>query len=150
MRKILVMNGPNLNLLGERSPTMYGTKTLADIERMCQQTADDLGYEVVFFQSNHEGALIDCLQAHRHDVSGVVINPGGYGHSSVALRDALELIEAPIIEVHLTHLAKRESFRHFTLTAGAVTGVVSGIGAFGYRRIGILAIDELLSQENEE
>ena len=130
--KILVINGPNLNLLGKRDVALYGADTLADIESMCEETCTKLGYESVFFQSNIEGEIIDCLQESMGKVAGILINPAGFTHTSVAIRDTLEVCECPIIEVHLSNLAKRESFRQITLTAAVVTGVVSGLGALGY------------------
>ena len=146
---ILVVNGPNLNLLGMRDIEIYGKDTLADIEAMCQTVCGDLGYECVFYQSNIEGEIIDCLQTHMGNVNGILINPAGFTHTSVAIRDALEVCDCPIIEVHLSNLAKRESFRQMTLTAAVVTGVVSGLGALGYR-LGLLGLAGLIDRGEEQ
>ena len=143
--KILIVNGPNLNLLGVRDVQHYGVDTLADIERLCEATCHELGYALEFFQSNLEGEIIDCLQAHMGKVHGILINPAGFTHTRVAIRDALEVCECPIIEVHLSNLAKREPFRQITLTAAVVTGVVSGLGALGYR-IGLFGLAALIER----
>ena len=129
---IYVLNGPNLNLLGVREPHIYGHTTLADIEGRCAALAKDLGHEIVFRQTNHEGELIDWVQKARTAASALVINPAGYGHTSVALLDALKNVPGPIIECHLSSPAKRERFRHFTYVGLAATGVVAGFGAESY------------------
>ena len=141
--KIIIINGPNLNLLGSRDVEVYGASTLKEIEALCERTGLELGYECVFFQSNLEGAIVDCLQAHLGSVAGILINPAGFSHTSVAIRDALELCSCPVIEVHLSNLAKREAFRQISLTAAVVTGVVSGLGALGYR-VGLIGLADLI------
>lgn len=131
---LAIVNGPNLNLLGERDPRHYGTATLADIEESCARTADGLGFDVHCFQSNHEGAIVDELQRLRREVAGIVINAAAYTHTSVAIRDALDLVRAPYVEVHLSDIHAREGFRrHSYLSDGAVE-VIAGEGAAGYDR----------------
>jgi 3-dehydroquinate dehydratase-2 len=132
-RKVLVLHGPNLNLLGTREPDVYGRVTLAQIDADLKAAGRALDVEVETFQSNHEGALIDRVQAARDEASAIVINPGGYTHTSVALRDALAAVGLPVIEVHLSNVAAREEFRHRSLIAPISVGQVVGLGAFGYR-----------------
>jgi 3-dehydroquinate dehydratase-2 len=127
----LVINGPNLNRLGLREPEIYGRETLDELNARIQTHAQTLGLKVSFFQSNHEGALIDRLHAYG-DAKGVVINPGGLAHTSVALRDAIASIPIPSIEVHISNIFAREPFRHVSLISGACRGVVSGLGTSGY------------------
>jgi 3-dehydroquinate dehydratase-2 len=129
---IFVLNGPNLNLLGVREPHIYGSTTLADIEASCRALAGELGYDLVFRQTNHEGELIEWVQEARTAASALVINPAGYGHTSVALLDALKNVPGPIVECHLSNPAQRESFRHHTYVSLAATGVVAGFGADSY------------------
>lgn len=132
MDTVLVLHGPNLNLLGEREPHIYGHTTLADIDRQLVALAAELGVAVESFQSNHEGALIDKLQADRRSAAAVVINAGALTHTSIALRDALAALDRPIVEVHLSNIHRRESFRHRSLMAGVVTGQVLGFGPDSY------------------
>ncbi|ATQ43202.1 type II 3-dehydroquinate dehydratase [Caulobacter mirabilis] len=132
VKPIHVLNGPNLNLLGTREPEIYGYETLADVQARCEARAQALGLSVVFRQSNHEGQLIDWVQAARTEASALVINPAGYGHTSVALLDALKTLAIPIVECHLSNPAARESFRRETYVSLAATGVVSGFGAASY------------------
>ena len=128
--RILVLNGPNLNLLGTREPDLYGSETLADVEASCR--ALDLA-ELDFAQSNHEGALIDAIQAARGARDGIVINPGGYSHSSVAILDALNAFEGRVVEVHVSNIHRREAFRHRSMVSGRADAVIAGLGVEGYR-----------------
>jgi 3-dehydroquinate dehydratase-2 len=131
--KVLVLNGPNLNLLGTREPQTYGTTTLADLEAMLAADAAAAGVELECLQSNHEGVLIDRIHAARGSVDGIVINPGGLTHTSVALRDALAGVAIPFVEVHISNVHRREPFRHHSYLSGIAEGVVAGLGVFGYR-----------------
>lgn len=141
-RTILVINGPNLNLLGEREPHIYGSRTLDDINQELTLLAQQAGYELQCFQSNHEGDLVDQVQQARLSTCGLIINPGGYAHTSVALRDALSAYAHPMMEVHLSNIYKREGFRHHSYISAVVTGLICGLGADGYR----LALDALLQK----
>jgi 3-dehydroquinate dehydratase-2 len=136
---ILILNGPNLNLLGTRQPEIYGHASLADVEKSCRRRAGELGLGLEFRQSNHEGELIDWIQQARGKMAGIVINPAGYSHSSVALLDALVACELPVIEVHLSNIFKREAFRHHSFVSEAARGVICGLGPRGY----LLALDAL-------
>ncbi len=136
---IYVLNGPNLNLLGEREPEIYGRTTLADIGRMAAACAEDHGLNVEFRQSNHEGALVDWLQEARSGACGVVLNAGALTHTSVALYDACKALTVPLIEVHLSNPHAREPFRHHSFISPAAKGVICGLGVQGY----LLAIDAL-------
>ena len=131
-RKILVLNGPNLNLLGQRQPEVYGRETLADVERACTALADELGVAVEFRQSNHEGQLIDWIHAARGTAAGIVVNPAAYTHTSVALLDALSAFDGPVIEVHISNIHKREDFRHHSFVSLRADGVIAGCGTEGY------------------
>lgn len=146
---ILVLNGPNLNLLGQREPERYGTETLSEIEASLRALVSDAPagsggspITLAFQQSNHEGDLIDAVQQARHTTVGLIINPGGYGHTSIALRDALVAYPHPAVEVHLSNIYAREGFRRHSLLSDVVTGVICGLGADGYR----LALRSLLSR----
>jgi 3-dehydroquinate dehydratase-2 len=130
--RFLVLHGPNLNLLGSREPEVYGTTTLEEIDAMLSRAAAGAGHEIRSFQSNHEGELIDKLQAAGGSVDGVIINPGGFTHTSVALRDAVQALAVPVVEVHLSNIYARESFRQQSLLSGVCAGVVSGFGAQSY------------------
>lgn len=134
MLRVLVMNGPNLNLLGTRETDVYGTTTLEEIEGMCVAKGAELGVDVTFYQSNHEGSLIDRLHEARGAVAGVVINPGAYTHYSYALRDAIAGVELPTVEVHLSDIASREEFRRVSVTAPVCIAQVSGLGPESYLR----------------
>jgi len=136
---VYVLNGPNLNLLGTREPEIYGRATLADIEKAVAAHARRHGLEVVFRQSNHEGVLVDWIQEAANKGSGIVINPGAYSHSSIALLDALKAVTRPVIEVHLSNPHRRESFRHHSFVSEAATGVICGLGTTGY----LLAIEAM-------
>lgn len=131
-KPIYVLSGPNLNLLGAREPEIYGRDTLEDVRLRCEARAKALGREIEFRQSNHEGELIDWIQEARTKACALVINPAGYGHTSVALLDALKAAEVPVVECHLSNPAAREEFRRTTFVSLAATGVVSGFGAASY------------------
>jgi 3-dehydroquinate dehydratase-2 len=131
--RILVVHGPNLNLLGKREPEIYGTQTLADIDADLAAAAKDLCVEVESFQSNHEGELIDRIQEAMGHADGILINPGGFTHSSVALRDALVATDLPVVEIHLSNVYARESFRRLSYVSPIAVGVISGLGAQGYQ-----------------
>jgi 3-dehydroquinate dehydratase-2 len=130
---VVVIHGPNLNLLGTREPHIYGHTTLADIDQDLRRAGEDLGVAVECFQSNSEGALIDRVHEARQQAQALIINAGGYTHTSVALRDALAAVGLPVIEVHLTNLAAREEFRHRSLLAPVCIGQITGLGGLGYR-----------------
>ena len=131
-KPIYVLSGPNLNLLGTREPEIYGRDTLEDVRKRCEARATSLGYEIVFRQSNHEGELVDRIQEAREKASALVINPAAYGHTSVALLDALKAVGVPVVECHLSNPAAREAFRHHSYVSLAATGLVSGFGAASY------------------
>jgi len=137
--RILILNGPNLNLLGEREPAVYGRDRLSDIEKACARHAKSVGLAIDFRQSNHEGELIDWIQAARKTHAAIVINPAGYSHSSVSLMDALIAFERPVIEVHLSNIFRREPFRHHSYVSRVALGVISGLGKQGY----LAALDAL-------
>lgn len=130
--RLLLVNGPNLNLLGTREPEVYGDATLADVEALVERTAAEASYEVRSVQSNHEGVLIDAIHAARDDCAGIVINPGALTHTSVALRDALLAAELPVVEVHLSNVHRREPFRHHSYVSDIAEVVVVGAGIDGY------------------
>lgn len=136
---LLVLNGPNLNLLGTRQPEVYGRTTLADIQALCERTAAGLGRRVAFAQSNHEGALIDAIHGARGTHAGIVLNAGAYTHSSIALMDAIASVALPVVEVHLSNIHAREPFRHKSYISPVAVGMICGFGATGYR----LAIEAL-------
>ena len=144
---ILVLNGPNLNLLGVREPATYGRETLADIEEACLEKAAELGLSVDFRQSNHEGQLVDWIQEARENADGIILNAAAYTHTSIAILDALKAAELPVIEVHLSNIYRRETFRHVSYVSAAAHGVICGFGGDGY----LLALDamaRLLETEN--
>lgn len=140
MTRILVLNGPNLGTLGTREPKLYGTATLSDIESLVRERAAELGVILRLAQSNHEGELIDILEAERARADGCIVNPGGLAHTSIALTDALRAFERPVIEVHITNVFSREPERRVLLTAAACAGVISGLGVRGY----VLALDAIM------
>ncbi len=145
-KTILILNGPNLNLLGEREPEVYGHKTLSDIASECQLIAEQHGYTIVSKQSNHEGELIDAIQEARQSAVGIVLNPGAYSHTSVALRDAISSIDIPVIEVHISNIHAREEFRHYSFISAVVDGVICGCGTDGYQYATqrLLALNQLI------
>jgi len=146
--KVLMINGPNLNLLGVREPSVYGKTSLPEIERSAREKARELGMELETFQSNHEGEIIDKIHAApKSQVEGILINPGGYTHSSVAIRDALLAVKIPFIEIHISNISAREPFRRHSLFSDIALGTISGLGPYGYI-LGIEALHELLRTEN--
>lgn len=143
--RVLVLHGPNLNLLGDREPEIYGTQTLVELNQVIVAGATNLGMEALCEQHNAEGAIIDALHAARKSYAGIVINPGAYAHYSYAIRDAITAIGIPAIEVHLSNIAAREAFRATSVTAAACRGVVSGFGVFGYL-LALRALDDILAR----
>ena len=143
--KILVINGPNLNNLGKREPGYYGVKTLTDIEDLIQKKAQDLDTLVEFFQSNHEGAIVDCIQTEAQDADGIVINAGALTHYGISLRAALADSRMPFIEVHLSNIHAREAFRHHSVFAELAVGQIAGLGYKGY----LYALEFLVEQIKE-
>lgn len=142
---IFVLNGPNLNMLGTRKPEIYGTTTLADIEEQVRTCATEAGFDVQFMQSNHEGDLVDAIQRARTEAAAIVINPAAYTHTSVAIHDALEAVELPVVEVHLSNVHRREDFRHHSFVSLQATAVIAGAGTWGYT----MAIDFLAHHLSE-
>ncbi|MCL7464848.1 type II 3-dehydroquinate dehydratase [Phaeovulum sp. NW3] len=132
MKTIYILNGPNLNLLGQREPEIYGHDTLADVERRCADLAARKGFALQLFQSNHEGVIIDTIHQARHSACGIVINPGAFTHTSVAILDALNAFAGPVIEVHISNVHKREAFRHQSYVSLRADGVMAGLGVEGY------------------
>jgi 3-dehydroquinate dehydratase-2 len=143
MKSILLLHGPNLNLLGTREPGVYGSLTLDEINVRIQSAGSEIGLEVRCLQSNHEGALIDALHEARNWAAGVIFNPGGYTHTSVALRDAIAAIGIPVVEVHLSNVYAREKFRHQSLISPVCKGKISGFGWHSYW-LGLMALKEIL------
>ncbi|WPY93126.1 type II 3-dehydroquinate dehydratase [Limimaricola variabilis] len=131
-RRIYILNGPNLNLLGKRQPEIYGHDTLADVERDCAALGAELGLETALFQSNHEGGIIDRIHEARDQAAGIIINPAAYTHTSVAILDALNAFDGPVLEVHISNVHKRESFRHHSYVSLRADGVIAGFGVQGY------------------
>jgi 3-dehydroquinate dehydratase II len=129
---VTILNGPNLNLLGQRQPEIYGRETLADIEAECRRIGNELGLEIEFHQSNREDAIIDWIQGARERAAGIVINPAAFSHTSVAILDALHAFDGPIIEVHISNVHRREAFRHFSYVSTVASGVIVGCGTQGY------------------
>lgn len=140
MKKIYILNGPNLNLLGKRQPDVYGRETLGDVEAACKTIADAEGRVLRCLQSNHEGQLVDWIHEAREDGEGIIINPGAYSHTSIAILDALNAYEGPVIEVHISNIHKREAFRHHSYVSLRADGVIAGCGTQGYR----LAVSRLI------
>ena len=146
--KILVVNGPNLNMLGEREPAVYGRDRLADIEKLCRKAGRAFGLAIDFRQSNHEGEIVGWLQEARSSHAGIVINAGAYTHTSIAILDALQLTELPVIEVHLSNIFRREEFRHHSFVSLAARAVICGLGPTGYR-LALEALADLLGTTKE-
>lgn len=136
---ILLLNGPNLNLLGTREPEIYGPDTLADVEQLCRETAASLGFELRAVQSNHEGVLIDAIHEARTTAAGIVMNPGAFTHTSVALADAISGVQLPTIEVHISNVHQREAFRHHSFISPVASSIIVGAGVNGYK----LAVQQL-------
>lgn len=136
---ILILNGPNLNMLGVREPAIYGDETLDDIEGACQERAAELGLAIDFRQSNNEGELVSWIQQARGEHDGIILNAGAYSHTSIAILDALMVAELPVIEVHLTNIFRREAFRHHSYVSTMARGVICGLGSYGY----LLALDAM-------
>ncbi|UYO00425.1 MAG: type II 3-dehydroquinate dehydratase [Devosia sp.] len=132
-KRVLVLNGPNLNLLGTREPGTYGSETLRDVEALCKATGDELGLSVDFRQSNHEGELVTWIQDARKTADAILINPAAYSHTSVAIHDALRAVALPAAEVHLTNIHQREPFRHHSYVSSVAYGVICGFGSLGYK-----------------
>jgi len=139
---ILVLHGPNLNMLGRREPHIYGTTTLADINTALQRRCEEAGVNIICIQSNHEGELVDAVQTHGWEAAGIIINPGALTHYGLSLRDALAMVSAPIIEVHLSNVYQREAFRHTSVIAPIARGQITGLGWRGY----LLALEWLLAE----
>ncbi len=133
MRTVFILNGPNLNMLGKREPGIYGARTLDDIAQDCRTYGKQLDFEIDFRQSNHEGVLVDWLQEADDRADAIVFNPAAYGHTSIAFHDAIRAIHVPVVEVHLSNIHARESFRHKTMVAPVVVGLICGFGPTGYR-----------------
>ena len=145
MNKIIILNGPNLNLLGEREKNQYGSFTLEEIERDCNNYSSQNNIKLTFFQSNIEGELVNKIQESRNDQDGLIINAGGYTHSSVAIHDALKILKIPIIELHISNIYNREDFRHKSLISKVAKGVICGFGANGYL-MSLNAMNEFLKK----
>ena len=142
MQTFLILNGPNLNLLGKRQPGIYGRETLADVEGACREVATEFGFGIRLLQSNAEHQIIDWIHQGREEAAGIIINPGAYSHTSIAILDALNAFEGPVLEVHISNIHKREGFRHHSFVSQRADGVVAGFGVEGYalatRRMGSL------------
>ena len=147
MNKIIILNGPNLNLLGEREKNQYGSFTLKDIEKNCNDYSSQNNIKLSFFQSNIEGELVDKIQNSRTNQDGLIINAGGYTHTSVAIHDALKILKIPIIELHISNIYNREEFRHKSLISKVAKGVICGFGANGYI-MSLNAMNKFLKNEN--
>jgi len=145
--KIIIINGPNLNLLGEREQSQYGSATLDDIKENCSKKGHEIGLDIEFAQSNVEGELVNIIQDARKKFDGMIINAAAFTHTSVAIRDALDLFKKPIIELHLSNIYKREEFRHKSLISGVVTGGIFGLGAEGYI-LAIISLQKIFQNEN--
>ncbi|WP_343782353.1 type II 3-dehydroquinate dehydratase [Alkalibacillus silvisoli] len=148
MKKLLVLNGPNLNLLGQRNEDQYGQQTLLEIEDELKEYLQRLSFHLDAFQSNHEGELIDWIHSANEHYEGVIFNPGAYTHTSVALRDAIEAIDIPVIEIHISNIHNRESFRHHSYISPVATGQVVGFGTMGYKVAAFALVEKLNERES--
>lgn len=142
-KTIYILNGPNLNLLGKREPEIYGAETLADVEKSCGERASKQGLEIAFHQSNSEGAIVDLIHEAREKAAAIIINPAAYTHTSVAILDALNAFEGPVIEVHISNVHKREAFRHHSFVSGRADGIIVGCGTQGYE-LALMRVTKLL------
>ena len=147
MNNIIIVNGPNLNLLGEREQSQYGSITFDQLKKKCTEHSKKIGINTVFFQSNIEGEIVNKIQDSRKSSDGIIINAAGYTHTSVSIRDALDVLKKPIIELHISNIYKREEFRQKSLISGIVTGIICGLGSNGYI-LAINAMHELLNNGN--
>ena len=147
MNNIIIINGPNLNLLGEREQSQYGSITFDELKKICLEKSKDLGIKIEFFQSNIEGEIVTIIQNAREKYDGIIINAAGFTHTSVSIRDALAIYKKPIIELHISNIYKREEFRHKSLISGVVNGIICGLGTNGYI-LAINAMQELLKNGN--
>ena len=145
--KIIIINGPNLNLLGEREQSQYGSTTFEELKINCLKKSNEIGINLEFAQSNIEGELVSLIQHARNEYDGMIINAAGFTHTSVAIRDALDLFKKPIIELHISNIYKREEFRHKSMISGVVTGIICGLGDNGYI-LAIISIQKILQNEN--
>ncbi len=132
MKRVMILNGPNLNMLGIREPHIYGTTTLAEVNARCEDAAARLGLELAFHQSNHEGVLVDLIQSARQDADAIVINPAGFSFTSVAIMDAIKIFEGPVLEVHISNIHARDEYHRHSKISFVATGVICGLGPFGY------------------
>ena len=145
--KIIIINGPNLNLLGEREQSQYGSETFEELKEKCLKKSEEIGLEINFTQSNLEGEIVNIIQEARKKYNGMIINAAGFTHTSVAIRDALSLFKKPIIELHISNIYKREEFRHKSLISDIATGGIFGLGVEGYI-LAIISIEKILKNEN--
>ena len=148
MSKIIIINGPNLNLLGQREQSQYGSKDYNYLLEICKKRAEELDLKIEIKQSNVEGEIVNIIQQSKDDFDGIIINAGGYSHTSVAIRDALDIFKKPIIELHISNIYKREEFRHKSIISGVVTGIICGLGINGYI-LAINSMQEMLKNENK-
>lgn len=147
MSKIIIINGPNLNLLGQREQSQYGSKDYNYLLEICKKRAEELDLKIEIKQSNVEGEIVNIIQQSKEEFDGIIINAGGYSHTSVAIRDALDIFKKPIIELHISNIYKREEFRHKSIISGVVTGIICGLGINGYI-LAINSMQEMLKNEN--
>ena len=145
MKRLMILNGPNLNLLGVREPHIYGTTTLKQIEENCEQHAEKLGLTIAFHQSNHEGELVDWIQSARQEADAIIINPAGYSFTSVAILDAIKAFEGPVLELHISNIHARDEYHRHSKISSAATAVICGLGPYGY----IAAIHALAQMEKK-